>query len=145
MPFKTTQKSWLHVILIPLMIILILFTQHFSPFWLTVVGGLTVFLFLVHSLIVEVNPKLLRVKYGPGLIQKKIKINDIEHCETVENDAWYSFGLIRFGPDFTLYNVSGRTAVELTLTGRKRKIRIGTDKPDLVCQAIHKAKNMEKS
>ncbi len=145
MPYKTIQKSWLHFILIPLMIILILFTRHFSTFWLAVVGGITVGLFLVHSLIIEVNPTLLRIKFGPGLLQKKIKISDIEYCETVENTAWYSFGLIRFGPDFTLYNVSGRSAVELTLTGKQRKVRVGTDKPELVCQAINKAKTNEKS
>lgn len=145
MPFKTTQKSALHFVLIPLMIILILFTQHFSTFWLTIVGSVTVGLFLVHSLIVEVHPKLVRVKFGPGLLQKKIKISDIEHCEAVENTAWYSFGLIRFGPDFTLYNVSGRSAVELTLAGKQRKVRIGTDKPELVCEAIQKAKTMDQS
>lgn len=143
LPFKTTQKSSLHFILIPLMVILILFAQHFSSFWLMVIGGLTVCLFLVHSLIVEVNANFVRIKYGPGLVQKKIKIQEITDCRQVENSSWYSFGFIRFGPDFVLYNVSGKQAVELTIADRQLKVRIGTDKPEQVCQAIAKAQSSE--
>ena len=141
LPFKTTQKSWLHLFLIPLMVVLILFAQHFEPLWLTIIGGLTVVLFLFHSLIVEVDVKYLRIKYGPGLLQKKIKIGEIQHCRPVQNSDWYSFGLIRFGTDFTLYNVSGKHAVELTLSHKQRKIRVGTDEPDQVCRAIDRAQN----
>lgn len=139
LPFKSVQKSWLHFILIPLMLILILFAQHFNYLVLTILGILTILLFLVHSLIVEVNTNMIRIKFGPGFIQKKLKIKDIQNCEPVINEPWYRFGLIRFGRDFTLYNVSGRQAVELTLANRKKKIRIGTDEPDQVCEAIHQA------
>ena len=139
LPFKTIQKSWLHFLLIPMMIVLILFAQHFSTLALSVLGALTVLLFLFHSLIVEISGTYLRIKYGPGLVQKKLKIGDIQDCEPVINDPWFSFGLVRFGNGFTLYNVTGRQAVEITLKTKARKIRVGTDEPEQVCKAIQQA------
>ena len=118
---------------------LILFAQHFNALLLIILGGVTVLLFLFHSLIVEVSGTYIRVKYGPGFIQKKFKINEIQACEPVMNDPWLSFGLIRFGNGFTLYNVAGRQAVEITLKSQQRKIRIGTDEPEQVCEAIQQA------
>lgn len=122
------------------MLILILFAQHFSPLALAIIGIITVILFLFHSLIVEVSNNVVRIKYGPGFVQKKIKIKDIESCAPVHNEPRFSFGLVRFGPGFILYNVSGRQAIELEVRGKKRKIRVGTDEPEQVCEAIREAR-----
>lgn len=117
------------------MILLILFTERFSPFVLGLLGGFTLLLFLFHSLIVQVDEKLIQIKFGPGIIKKKIPLEKVESCKPVQHSKWESFG-IRFHPDYTLYNVWGQDAVELTLNDRKRKIRIGTDEPKALCETI---------
>jgi hypothetical protein len=52
----------------------------------------------------------------------------------VRNPWYYGWG-IRITPDGLLYNVSGTRAVEITLTDGS-KLRLGTDEPEALCQAI---------
>ena len=139
-PYKSTQNSWIHFVLIPLMLILILFMRHFQPLALGIIGGATVILFLFHSLIIEVNKTYLRIKFGPGLFRKKIRVADIEDCKPVKHDWWNSFG-IRINSEYIFYNVTGSDAVEITLKNKKRKVRIGTDEPEQVCKALQQVTN----
>lgn len=89
------------------------------------------------SLTVEVTGEVLTLRFGPGLIRKRIRIADIQTCVVVRNPWWYGWG-IRRTPHGWLYNVSGRGAVELTLTNGRR-LRVGTDEPARLCQAIQQA------
>jgi len=141
-PYKTTQKSWVHYLLFPLMIILILFTRHFTPWLLGLLGGFTVILFLFHSLILEVDRKQLKVKFGPGLFYKKINLEDIADCQPITLPWQYRFGL-HFNPDFTVYNVTGKEAVEIKLKNKTKTIRIGTDEPEYICRYIMETHNDE--
>jgi hypothetical protein len=43
---------------------------------------------------------------------------------------------IRMTPSGWLYNVSGLSAIELSFKNRKTRIRIGTDKPDEIAEAV---------
>jgi hypothetical protein len=52
---------------------------------------------------------------------------------------WYGWS-IRLTPHGWLYSVSGLAAVELTLQDGKR-LRIGTDEPERLCQAIGQAQS----
>lgn len=134
------QQNTLHYLLIPLMILLILFTERFSPFMLGLLGGFTLLLFLFHSLIVEVDKKNIQVKFGPGIIKKKFPLEKVVQCEPVQLSKWESFG-IRLHPDYTIYNVWGQDAVELTLNDRQKKIRIGTNEPKALCESINHLQN----
>ena len=140
LPYKSIQKSWTHFILIPLIIILIIFTRHFSPPALAVLSVITIILFLFHSLIVEVTQQYIKIKFGPGLIRKKLKIENVESCKPVEIPKGSRIGS-RINAEYILYNVTGNEAVELTLKNKKRKVRIGTDDSNELCQVIEEAIN----
>lgn len=134
-PFKTTQKTWTHQVLFPLMIILILFTNQFPPALLGILGGFTVMLFLFHSLIVEVKPEIMKIKFGPGLIQKKIKTDRIKDCQPIKLNWPHNIG-VHWNPSFTVYNVTGTDGVEITLKDKDKTIRVGTDEPEKLCRTL---------
>ncbi len=84
-------------------------------------------LVLFSSLTVVIWEEELEVRFGPGLIRKRLKLNEIESSKVVKNRWYYGWG-IRLTPHGILYNVSGFYAVEIKLrTGKK--YRIGTDVP----------------
>ena len=93
---------------------------------------------LFASLTVEIKDAMLTVRFGPGLIRKRVPLATIRSCEVVQNPWWYGWG-IRLTPHGWLYNVSGFAAVELTLHSGRR-LRIGTDEPERLCQAIDQAR-----
>ncbi len=94
-------------------------------------------LVLFSSLTVVIWEDELEVRFGPGLIRKRFKLNEIESCKIVKNHWYYGWG-IRLTPHGWLYNVSGFYAVEIMLrTGKK--FRIGTDVPQELEAAISKA------
>lgn len=98
--------------------------------------GFTLYLF--HSLTVTVTDRRVKVRFGPGLIRKSFRLKDVQSVTVVRNRWIYGWG-IRLTPHGWLYSVSGLDAVELTLAGRGRKVRIGTDQPALLAAAIRRA------
>lgn len=100
--------------------------------------GLAAGAFLFSSLTVRVTEKELRFYFGPGLWEQHIRLDDIQGAEVVQNPLAYGWG-IRYTFPGWLYNVSGRKAVELELRG-KEPVRIGTDEPEALRQALTKAK-----
>lgn len=102
---------------------------------------LLITLFLFASLTVEVNHLSVVCSFGPGFIRKEIKLSDVIDARPVTN-SWLAGWGIRWIPGrYTLWNVSGLQAVELTLTNGKR-FRIGTDEPDSLVRAIQIDKTM---
>jgi hypothetical protein len=96
---------------------------------------LLITLFLFASLTVEIDHGKVICRFGPGLVQKKIKLSDVTDVRPVTN-SWLAGWGIRWIPGrYMLWNVSGFQAVELTLTNGKR-FRIGTDEADLLVRAI---------
>ena len=89
---------------------------------------------LFASLTVAIGDGVLTIWFGPGLIRKRVPLAAIHTCSVVRNPWWYGWG-IRWTPHGWLYNVSGLAAVELTLTNGQQ-LRIGTDEPQRLCQAI---------
>jgi hypothetical protein len=106
---------------------------------LAVLVLLAVMAVLFASLTIEIQGGLLTVWFGPGLIRKRVPLATIRSCEVVRNPWWYGWG-IRWTPRGWLYNVSGHSAVELTLQNGRR-LRIGTDEPERLCQAIDQARS----
>ena len=98
---------------------------------LAILVGLVI---LFWSLTVELRPGTLRLKFGLGLFKKTIPLSKIQGCRIVRNPWYYGWG-IHLTPRGWLYNVSGFEAVELDLTDG-RHVRIGTDEPEALGQAI---------
>ncbi len=91
-------------------------------------------IFLFYALSVEVNTDEVVVKFGPGLIRKRFRIEEIREAREVRNPWYYGWG-IRLTPHGWLFNISGFNAVELELNNN-RKFRIGTDDPQGLITAI---------
>ncbi|MBA7487225.1 hypothetical protein ES707_22787 [subsurface metagenome] len=98
---------------------------------------IAVLLVLFSSLTVVIWEEELEVRFGPGLIHKRFKLNEIESCKVVKNH-WYNGWGIRLIPHGILYNVSGFWAVEIKLRTGKQ-YRIGTDAPQELEAAIQKS------
>ena len=98
---------------------------------------IAVALVLFSSLTVIIWEEELEVRFGPGPIRKRFKLNEIESCHVVKNPWYYGWG-IRLTPHGMLFRVSGFDAVEIKLTTGK-KFRIGTDVPQELEEAIRQA------
>ncbi len=98
---------------------------------------IAVLLVLFSSLTVVIWEEELEVRFGPGLIHKRFKLNGIESCKVVKNH-WYNGWGIRLIPHGILYNVSGFYAVEIKLRTGKQ-YRIGTDVPQELEAAIQRS------
>jgi hypothetical protein len=97
-------------------------------------------LLLFGALSVEVDQATIRLRFGIGLIRKRIALADVSGFRAVRN-PWYSGWGIRLGPRGVLWNVSGFDAVELDLTAG-RHFRIGTDEPERLVSAITQARGI---
>jgi len=104
---------------------------------------IAVALVLFPSLTVVIWEEELEARFGPGLIRKRFKLDEIESCQVVKNPWYYGWG-IRLTPHGVLFRVSGFHAVEIKLrTGKK--FRIGTDVPQELEEAIRQAINSRRS
>lgn len=100
-----------------------------------VILGLILILF--YKLDVQVTEQAVKFKFGIGLIRRSIPLDQVINAKAVKNSLWSGWG-IRVGARFTLYNVSGFDAIELTLKGKKRKVRIGTEVPEKLSHYINR-------
>jgi hypothetical protein len=94
-------------------------------------------LFLFHSLTVEVTSRTVTLRFGPGLIRRSFRVQDIRGARSVRNRWYYGWG-IRWTPHDWFYNVSGLDAVEIELAGGQ-SVRIGTDRPEELTATILQA------
>ncbi len=101
---------------------------------LLVAGMLVLFLALFGSLTVTVHADSIEIRFGTGLIRKRVKIEEIESCGIVRNPWWYGWGIKKI-PKGWLFNVSGLDAVELAMRNGT-VYRIGTDEPEKLSRAI---------
>ncbi len=140
--YEHTQRGTLIIGAVSAAIILILTTMYlFGIVWVSVlVLGIMAFVLTICStLTVSADADILRLRFGPiGLIQKSWPISEIVSVTTVINPWYYGWG-IRWTPHGSLYNVSGRHAVEILLFSGKT-FRIGTDEPEALKTAIEQAR-----
>ncbi|WP_103020732.1 hypothetical protein [Salinibacter altiplanensis] len=106
----------------------------------TMFGAFSILAVLFSSLTVQVSDEELAFYFGPGFWTRRFVLDDIISTEIVRNLALYGWG-IRYTPHGWLYNVSGLRAVELTIRG-EGQIRIGTDEPEALKQAIEQSRGM---
>jgi len=95
---------------------------------------LAVALVLFPSLTVLIRKEELLVQFGPGVIRKRFKLNEIESCQAIKNPWYYGWG-IRLTPHGMLFRVSGFHAVQIKLITGKEYL-IGTDVPQELEEAI---------
>lgn len=101
--------------------------------WLVVVLGV-LGVFGLSSMTIEVDQERLRFWFGPGWIRRTFPLAAIRSWAAVTNPWWYGWG-IHLTPQGWLYNVGGKRAVQLELHDGRR-VRVGTDEPERLCEAI---------
>ncbi len=103
----------------------------------TVLVVLAVVVVLFHRLTVVISGEELVVKFGPGVISRRFKLNEIESCQAVRIPWYYGWG-IRLTPQGMVFRVSGFHAVQIRLITGKEYL-IGTDVPQELEEAIRQA------
>ncbi len=148
MKYKHTQIGYL--MLVVTLIVLTFFTWMYitastepeslnsgTNFAITAI--MTLILFVIASFVslqVIVDEEYLRIKFGYGIYQKKISLNDIVSAKIVKNHWYYGWGIrLWLWPKMWIYNISGFDAVEIKLKNGKI-YRIGTDEPKKLEQTI---------
>ena len=95
---------------------------------------LPVCLVLLYKLRIKIENETLCASFGPGMIRKRVRLAEIVGCELIRIRWWYGWG-IHLTPYGWLYNVSGFTAVAVTLRDGG-KLALGTDDPHGLTTAI---------
>jgi hypothetical protein len=99
------------------------------------IGGYVIL--MMSGLTVTIDKAFIRIRFGPGVFWKTYSLATISDCRPVWNGWWWGYG-IRWYFRGWLYNIAGFEAVEITFKSGK-KIRIGTDQPDMLTQAVKQA------
>jgi hypothetical protein len=118
-----------------ILLLMDLYEFNWVPVFVLIILGLCLILFA--TLTVEIDEDSLHLRFGPGLIRKKISLQDIESHRMEKNHWYYGWG-IRRTPHGWLGNVSGLDAVELLLKNGE-KLRVGTDDPEGLTSALQQA------
>ena len=133
--YKHTQRGTLIIVAMAIIsvVIIAMGATLFRPM-LVAVPIFVVCAWLFHSLTVEINNGELRWRFGPGLIRKQIRLEDIVKAQPVRTNVIEGWGihLSRFG---WLYNVSGFDAVAITLQNGRR-FALGTDEPSVLAALL---------
>lgn len=118
----------------------LLFFTGFDEVFPIVISGFVILTLLVcllifYKLAITVDDTHLSFKMGVGMIKREYLLSDIERCTPVRNSAIWGVG-IRMIPSGWLYNVSGSDAIEISFKNSRRKVRIGTDRPEEIAREV---------
>lgn len=148
MRYEHTQKGgfWFYFAIIVFSVIFFIFLATAATaqlrdsdkvgFVLVPILGAVVIL-MMSGLTVTIDEKIIRIRFGPGVFWKTYPLADIADCQHVRNGWWWGWG-IRWYVRGWLYNIDGLDAVEISFKNGK-KVRIGTDEPEVLSAAIHDA------
>jgi hypothetical protein len=89
---------------------------------------------LFASLTVIVSDDSIEARFGPGVIQKRFSLPEVQSCKVVRNPWLLGWG-IRWFPGCWVFNIAGFGAIEL-LMKNGRRYRIGTDEPQRLNELI---------
>jgi hypothetical protein len=90
---------------------------------------------IFYKLTITVDNTKVSFKLGVGIISKSYRISDLKACIPVKN-SFFDGGGVRFISNGMLYSVSGNKAIELHFNTMKYIVRIGTDRPEEICEFI---------
>lgn len=137
---ERTQIGWPFVIIIPIIILIVVFTIPADESQITLVV-LSFILLLFYKMTITIDEQKVKFKFGIGIIQGKYHLSDIESVRALEYVPW-GWGIrIRFAAKAYLFNVSGKNAVELKIRNKKWKIWLGTDSPEEIAEFINRKIN----
>ncbi|MBN1177245.1 MAG: hypothetical protein JXA51_06155 [Dehalococcoidales bacterium] len=140
--YEHTQVGYLIIIPVVVAMILIgIILANTGISWIAVgvLVLIAVALVLFSSLTVVIREEELEVRFGPGAVRKRFRLDEIESVKTLKNPWYYGWG-IRTTPHGLLFRVSGLHAVHIKLINGKQ-YQIGTDVPRELEQAIRQAIN----
>jgi len=135
--YEHTQVGYFIIVAVVVAMVaigIILATTGVNLIAIAVLVVLAVALVLFPSLTVVIREEELLVQFGPGVIRKRFKLNEIESCQAVKSPWYYGWG-IRLTPHGMLLRVSGFHAVQIKLITGKKYV-IGTDVPQELEEAI---------
>ena len=132
MPYKHTQIGY---VIIFSMLVAGLVAWSFQAVILVLIAVIVGVLF--STLTVSVEVECVRLWFGPGFIQRRFFLGEIESCQ-VAKSRWYAWGIHGWPGKGWLFNVSGFRSVELKMRN-DGKFFIGTDQPEALEKAIHEA------
>jgi hypothetical protein len=118
--------------LVPAVYLLVRFGQ--TPVLWVVAAVAVLGVFALSSMTIEVDQNRFTFWFGPGWIRRSFPLAEIQAWTPVTNPWWYGWG-IHLTPHGWLYNVGGRGAVQLELRDGRR-LRVGSDEPERVCETI---------
>lgn len=101
--------------------------------WLAI-GIAVIGVFSLSSMTIEADQNRLTFWFGFGWPRRSFPLAEIQSWTAVRNPWWYGWG-IHMTPHGWLYNVGGLGAVQLELQDG-RQLRVGTDEPERLCEAI---------
>lgn len=102
---------------------------------------LAILFLLFSTLTVEVDRDAVRLRFGIGLIRKRIDLTEVRGWQAVRNPWYRGWGIRLLPGGGVVWNVSGYDAVELALADGRR-FRIGTDEPRALVSAIATARGV---
>jgi hypothetical protein len=138
--YEHTQVGYFTIVAIVAAMVaigIILATTGVNWIAIAVLVVLAVALVLFPSLTVIIREEELLVQFGPGVIRKRFRLNEIESCQAIKNPWYHGWG-IRLTPQGMLLRVSGFHAVQIKLITGKEYL-IGTDVPQELEEAIRQA------
>lgn len=141
--YKHKQWGFVTFAAIPLMAVLVMIMNDLvaipAPALGVLFGSLTLVAVTFSSMTIEVNESEISWYFGPGLFKKSLPLEEVGQCKKVKNPLWMGFGIHAYGTGW-IYNVSGLLGVEIELKGGSF-IRLGTDEPNYLIQAIEDARD----
>ena len=134
--YEHRQIGWLMILILGAALIIfgLTATKASHAFYYFILATLVFCAIFFTTLSVAVTNEFVQVKFGPGIISKRVRLDEILSCNPVRNRWLYGWG-IRKIPHGWLFNVSGLDAVEVVMKNG-RIYRIGTDEPDILSRAI---------
>ena len=103
--------------------------------FVVVVGSMAFILVLSYGMYTRITETTVLVHFGVGLFRRSIDMNRILEATIVKSPWYYGWG-VRLIPCGWLFNVSGEYSVELQLKNSNRVLRIGTQEPKQLLEAI---------
>lgn len=140
MQYKNTQPGIAMLSIMAIVTLVLIFasiTKSTEPigFAYLIVGVLSI---LFSSLTIKVEDGEVKWFFGPKFWSKSIKTSEIESIKKIRTKWYYGLG-IRLISTGWLYNVSGLTAVELTLKDGTA-VCLGTNDPENLIKAIEQSR-----
>ncbi len=139
--YEYTQIGYLTISAIGGTLIFLIILMAVSEFnWASVIVLLILAsaLMLFATLKTRLSEDWLEIRFGIGIIHKKIFLKDIQSAEAIQYPWYYGWGLRYSFRGEWIYSVSGLKAVKVeTKTGEK--YILGTDKPEELASAVRKA------